>query len=116
MSQKTKRNRSSETAEMRSIVVVKGRDHRGKVTKIKFGDVTIAGRLPDERVIRANVESSTDMLKRVGRGLSKPGVILSKKRGIPRFYVDENDPTVFVRVLNGNQSRGHMVNGEFVAF
>ncbi|CAN7676744.1 hypothetical protein LJR098_002148 [Rhizobium sp. LjRoot98] len=81
--------------------------------KVTFGDVTVAGNRPSAESIQANVERSTDALARIGKKLVKPGVKLSKKKGIPRFSVDEDDPTIFVRVLDGHVDRGRMVDGEF---
>lgn len=83
---------------------------RGKVT---FGNVTIAGVRPSAEIVRENVERSTTALQRVTRKLTTPGVTLSKKKGVPRFSVDEDDPSIFIRVLNGKTDRGRIVNGEF---
>lgn len=83
---------------------------RGNVT---FGNVTIAGVRPSAEVVRVNVERSTTALQRITRKLTKPGVTLSKKKGVPRFSADEDDPSIFIRVLDGKTDRGRMVNGEF---
>lgn len=81
--------------------------------QVTFGDVTIAGNLPSAESVRVNVERSANALARIGKTLAKPGVRLPKKKGIPRFSVDEDDPTIFVRVLDGRVDRGRMINGEF---
>lgn len=41
--------------------------------------------------------------------LTKPGVTLSKMKGVPRFSVDEDDPSIIIRVLNGKTDRGRMI-------
>lgn len=83
---------------------------RGKVT---FGNVTIAGSRPSADVVQKNVDLSTDALQRITVKLVKPGVTLPKKKGVPRFSVDENDPSIIIRVLDGKTDRGRLINGVF---
>lgn len=81
--------------------------------KVTFGNVTITGVRPGAEVVRENIERSTRALQRLMGKLTKPGVTLSKKKGVPRFSADEDEPSIFIRVLNGRTDRGRMVNGEF---
>ncbi|QCJ00900.1 hypothetical protein [Agrobacterium larrymoorei] len=109
-----KRKSSDSPTKRKFGVSVSPRELKSKsYVTVTFGDVTIAGNRPSAESIKAHVDRSTDALARVGKKLTKPGVTLSKKKGIPRFSVDENDPTIFVRVLDGQVDRGRMVNGEF---
>jgi len=80
---------------------------------ITFDSVTIEGRKPSAESVKANVEQSTNALSRLSSKLTRPGFRLSRKKGVPRFSVDENDPTIFIRVLDGRTDRGRMINGEF---
>lgn len=109
-----KPNSSESPTKREPRVSVKSRELKSaSYVKVTFGDVTVAGNRPSAESIQANIERSTDALARIGKKLVKPGVKLSKKKGIPRFSVDEDDPTIFVRVLDGHVDRGRMVNGEF---
>ena len=47
--------------------------------------------------------------------LTRPGIRLRPKRGIPLFQVDENDPDILIRDLNGKRERGVFQDGEFKA-
>jgi hypothetical protein len=80
---------------------------------ITFGGVTIEGRKPSAESVKANVEQSTNALSRLSSKLTRPGIRLSRKKGVPRFSVDENDPAIFIRALDGRTDRGRMINGEF---
>ena len=94
-------------------MVIRGRSRN--TSRVKFASVTISGSRPAKALVEENVERSTTALKRVKKKLVKAGVNLSKKRGVPRYSIDEQDPNVYVRLLDGRIDRGHLVNGEFVA-
>lgn len=96
-------------------VTVKVRGRGGRSYNVKFGSVTVSGTKPSSASVEANIERSTEALQRIRKKFAKPGVRLSIKKGVPRYSVDENNPGMFVRVLDGVTQRGHLVDGEFVA-
>jgi hypothetical protein len=96
-------------------VTVKVRGRGLRSYRVKFGSVTVSGAKPSSADVDANIERSTEALQRIGKKFGKPGVRLSVKKGVPRYSLDENDPAVFVRVLDGVTRRGRMVDGKFVA-
>lgn len=75
----------------------------------------LKGTKPSSASVEANIERSTEALQRIRKKFAKPGVRLSIKKGVPLYSVDENNPGMFVRVLDGVTQRGHFVDGEFVA-
>lgn len=82
--------------------------------RVKFGDVTISGTRPEKEAVEANIERSTKALQRVRKRFTTSGVRLTKKKGVPRYSIDEHDPSVYIRLLDGRIERGHLVDGEFV--
>ena len=79
----------------------------------RFGGVTLTGAKPTADAVRANVAASTSALERAGRRLLKPGVVIRPRKDVPRFFVAEEEPDVFIRQLNGRIERGRSVNGSF---
>nr|AJW29657.1 hypothetical protein pJE1_235 [Sphingomonas sp. JE1] len=53
-------------------------------------------------------------LKGVSARLAQSWIFLSTKRGIPRYSVDENDPTCIIRRLDGQTARVPIVDRQFV--
>lgn len=94
-------------------VKVRGGDRHSY--NVKFGSVTVSGAKPSSAAVDANIERSTEALQRISKKFAKPGVRLSIKKGVPRYSLDENDPGIFVRVLDGVTRRGRMIDGKFVA-
>lgn len=86
------------------------------IVEVKFGEVTLFGAKPSAESVRESVERSSDALSRLFDALISPGVVLTKKRGIPYYSVDEHDPAVIVRSLDGVEERGRMVEGTFERF
>ena len=87
---------------------------KGRRRNAKFSTVTVSGIAPKKETVKKNVQASTLALKAAKQKLARPGVSLSKKRGIPRYFLDENNPTIMIRVLNGRVTRGRIVNGSFI--
>ena len=90
--------------------------HAGRPRKIKFGDVVITAPAPQKASVEANIVQSTEMLGRAVKRLSKPGVVVRRRKGIPLFSLDSENPNVVVRVLDGKTERGQLVKGEFKAY
>ncbi|MBJ7437504.1 MAG: hypothetical protein JHD35_00565 [Sphingopyxis sp.] len=94
-------------------VAIKGVSGQRNVTT-RLGNVTVSGRRPSADVVSSNVAASTAALERVGTKLTKPGVRLPQKKGVPRYSADENNPGVFIRRLDGKVTTGKLQNGQFV--
>lgn len=111
--------RATEQFQRRNDVTVDGRDMLingdGELMRaeVVFGNVTVNSVLPSPERVKANVARSSFVLSQIGKALAKPGVKLSRKKGIPFFSVDENDPSIFIRSIDGHEERGRMVNGTF---
>jgi hypothetical protein len=94
-------------------VVSKSRSREGKLRRVKFGSVTVMVRTPTEAEVQRNVDRSTEALARGLKRLLRPGVRLYPKRGVPLFYVDEDHPGKFVRLLDGKRDLGVLEDGDF---
>ena len=94
-------------------VAAKKRGSADKVSKIKFGSVTVSGVAPSRTIVDANVARSAAALERVTKKLIKPGVYIPKRKGVPRYSVAEGEPGVFIRELNGQIDRGLFEDGAF---
>jgi hypothetical protein len=88
---------------------------RGRNRKVKFGDVTVTAPAPSATLVKRNVQISTQALDRLATRLGKPGVTLRKRKDVPLYSLDSDDPDVMIRTLNDKTERGHMVDGVFQA-
>jgi len=61
------------------------------------------------------LELSRMAMRELRGRLLKPGVKLTDRKGVPKFYADEADPAVVVRELDGKRERGRFENGQFKA-
>jgi len=95
------------------VIVTKARTGAGRISKVKFGNVTVQGVQPSSTVVSANVERSSVALERAIKKLIKPGIVLRAKKDVPKFSAIEDEPGVFLRRLNGQEQRGRLVNGAF---
>lgn len=91
----------------------KRRSRRTGERKVTFGSVTVMVRTPTEDEVKRNVEQSTEALARALKRLIRPGFRLYPKRGVPYFWVDEEHPGKFVRLLDGKHDLGVVENGDF---
>jgi len=85
-----------------------------KTVKTRLGNITVSGKRPSADVVSSNVAASTAALQRVSTKLTKPGVHLPQKKGIPRYFADDNNPGAFIRRLDGKVTIGKLQNGKFV--
>ena len=84
-----------------------------KTQKLRFGSVTIEGGAPSSATVKHNISLGQSALERGFKALVKPGVKLSRGKGIPIYRADPNDPRILIRELNGRDERGALVDGEF---
>jgi len=80
---------------------------------IRIGNLTLVVPSPTKTQLQENVRQSTEALARALTRLTRPGIRLRPKRGIPLFQVDENDPDILIRDLDGKRERGTLQDGEF---
>jgi hypothetical protein len=107
MNKRTNRSRSAAEA----LLTVRSGGARN--FKTKFGRVTISGSCPSPDIVSRNIERSSKALERVGKTLTKPGVTIRPKKGVPRYSVADGETGVFIRRLNGRVERGRLVKGVF---
>lgn len=81
--------------------------------RISIGNLTLVVPRPNKTQVQENVRRSTEALSRALVRLTRPGIRLRPKRGIPLFQVDENDPDIFIRDLDGKREQGLFQDGEF---
>jgi hypothetical protein len=93
--------------------ITHSRPARGGARTVKFGDVTVTGKAPSAKLVRQNVQRSTEALERLAARLAKPGVRLRTRKGVPLFSCDSDDPDVMIRTLDGKTERGRIVDGVF---
>ncbi len=82
---------------------------------MSFGSVTVRVNQPPESVRRANIEAGQAALKRGKDALLKPGVKLTRQKGIPLYFGCEDRPGWMVRELDGKKTIGRFANGRFLA-
>jgi hypothetical protein len=88
----------------------------GKTVTTKLGNVSVTGRSPSAEMIKANVDRSTAALVRVADRLIKGGVTLPRKKGIPYYSLDRDNPKIVIRKLDGVITRGEFADGKFKEF
>ncbi|MGV3552277.1 hypothetical protein [Rhizobium sp.] len=92
----------------------RGKARSDMPNKVTFGSVTVlADPVADEELAR-NIEIGRARISAGMTRLSKPGFVLRKSKNVPYYRADPNDPNVIIRELNGDTSRGRLVDGEFV--
>lgn len=87
----------------------------GRLEKIRFGDVVITARRPSDTQIQRNAEEGWAGLARAFARLARPGVRIYPKKDVPLYSVDPDNPSVFIRKLNGRTDRGVFEDGQFKA-
>lgn len=108
-----KQSTSKRSSSDGKFVAIKAATGKRNVTT-RLGNITVSGQRPSAEVVSSNVAASTAALERVGPKLTKPGVHLPRKKGVPRYSADENNPGVFIRRLDGKVTTGKLQNGQFV--
>jgi len=110
----TKQSRTGRPISTGQYITIDTGEGSGRGVKTTFGTVTVNGAKPSAERVAANVVRSTEALERVSKRITRAGVYLPQKKGVPRYSADEHDPGVYIRRLNGEVSRGQLVNGDFI--
>lgn len=82
---------------------------------ILFGSVTVEATLPPEHIRRANIEAGQKALMRAKSALIKPGIKLSREKGVPLYFGCDDQPDLLIRELDGKRTLGKIVRGRFHA-
>lgn len=95
---------------------VKGTTKRVRLVKTTLGNVTVSAQKPSAALVKDNVKRSSQALQRVAERIIRAGVTLPQRKGVPRYSVDEDNPKIVIRKLDGQVTRGQLVNGKFEEF
>ena len=85
----------------------------GKTATLQFGSVSMKVKLGSDHERATNVGLGQAALRKMKRKLTKPGVRLPTKPGVPLFFADPANPRRIVRELDGRRETGFFENGEF---
>jgi hypothetical protein len=92
-------------------------DGTQKMRTTKFGNVTVTAPAPSEEQIARSVRESTRALEGLVRAFEKlPGIDLPRQKDVPLFWLDDDNPEIIIRELNGKLDRGQLVDGKYKAF
>ncbi|MGA0599205.1 hypothetical protein ACO2Q3_00710 [Caulobacter sp. KR2-114] len=80
-----------------------------------FGDAVLTNDKGQQATTPETLEMSRKAMRELGWRLRKPGVKLRMAKGVPKFYVDEGNPDLIVREVDGKQERGTFEDGKFKA-
>ena len=84
-----------------------------KRKRIRFGDISVpAADLTDEQIAKS-IADSTGALRRAASRIVKPGVRIRPRKGVPLYHLDDDDPDVIIRTLDGVVERGIFAEGQF---
>jgi hypothetical protein len=86
--------------------------HRRRA-RVKVGDMIVSGDKASAAEVKTAVARSSEALNRLSRVIVEPGVRLSKRKDVPLFSIDPNNPGRVLRELNGRVDRGILENGAF---
>lgn len=85
----------------------------GRLTKVKFGSVTVEARAPTNAMLTKNITSGQDALLRATSKIVRPGVSLDQRPEIPVYHADPSVPGRIIRELRGKCQSGVFVDGKF---
>jgi hypothetical protein len=81
--------------------------------KVTFGDVTVWGSKITKEQTKVSAEFGQAALKRAADRIVRPGVTIAQRKGVPLYRVDDDNPNVIIRKLDGIEERGIFADGEF---
>ncbi|WP_257541846.1 hypothetical protein [Sphingobium sp. CFD-1] len=89
---------------------------RVRTVTTKLGNVTVSAQKPSAALVKDNVKRSSQALERAAARIVRGGVAIPQRKGVPLYSLDENNPKIVIRKLNGQISRGQLVDGKFQEF
>lgn len=84
-----------------------------KRTRVTIGGSVVYSDKASAAELKQAVKSSAEALNRMSVKISKPGIRLHSRAGIPLFSVDPDNPSRIARKLNGKLEWGVFENGQF---
>ena len=79
----------------------------------KLGNVTVSAQKPSAALVKDNVKRSSQALERAAARIVRGGIAIPPRKNVPLYSVDEDNPKIVIRKLNGQVSRGQLVDGKF---
>lgn len=83
--------------------------------EVRYGNAVLYADALAPGIVQRKVITSTDALKRTEKRLVTPGVKIRSKKGVPLYSLDANNPSIMIRKLNGETTRGRFIDGRFKA-
>jgi hypothetical protein len=83
-----------------------------RVATFRFGGFTVKTRARDEEWAH-NIGLGQEAMQKIQAALVKPGVKLRTPKATPLFRADPDRPGQLIRVLDGKEERGIIVDGVF---
>lgn len=80
---------------------------------ITFGSVTIETERASGAERKRNIAEGVAALRRAAKAFATPGVALDLPSSVARYHSDPEVAGRLVRVLNGEETVGHFVDGAF---
>jgi hypothetical protein len=84
-----------------------------KSGKVRFGDVTVPAANLTAEQIEKNIAEGQAAMRRLAERIVRPGVSIRRRKGVPYYHVDADDPGVIIRTLDGVVERGVFADGAF---
>lgn len=86
---------------------IKGRKSgASQMMKVTFGSVTVATVAPSRDEVERNIQAGQKAMARGLKAFLKPGVRILRKKNVPLFSVDPDNPNIIIRKLNDKTDRG----------
>lgn len=90
-----------------------GKETFGTRTRIQFGTTIFEAVRPSETQLKKNIAAGRKAMKHLVEALPIVGVEIKRTPKVPLFHVDAQDPTVLIRDLDGEITRGTITKGVF---
>jgi hypothetical protein len=84
-----------------------------KRVRVKIGGVFVSSDKASAAAVKRGVELSNTALERLTTTITKPGIKLGRRPGIPLYFADSGRPDRLVRKLNGKIELGVLEDGKF---
>ncbi|WP_249902390.1 hypothetical protein [Sphingobium sp. Ndbn-10] len=98
------------------IIIGPAGSKRTRTVTTKLGNVTVSAQKPSAALVKDNVKRSSQALERAAARIVRGGVAIPQRKNVPLYSVDEDNPKIVIRKLNGQVSRGQLVDGKFQEF
>ena len=93
-------------------VIIQAKNHRSRA-RVKIGNMIVFGDKASAAEVRTAVAVSSEALNRLSHTIVRPGIRLTKRKGVPLFSIDPNNPGRVIRKLDGKTEQGVLEGGAF---